>query len=569
MAKKTRTQTRAATRAATLTAITLFIGAGLAAAAGIVSSAKPSSALLVRMTPAQPLHAEAVAGAEDVTLLSFDLLPRGGDATVSQMTFSVFGDLDDDFATIDRDADVEERFLACSLTQTDGTAVAGPEPVAADGSLTFTDAMTVTKDAVTTRQIRCDLSTYGESGGDPDRFAATIAGESGVTATIGGTALSGSSLAIGKTSADTLNETAGVSVSVSTQGTLFVSLAPDTPSSAIVLGGTTDNRIGRWELRATGEDFLVSTLSFTDAADGTVAKEVTLVCETEDGSEYTDTRLFSAGMILFTDAECYVSPVATEGIVLTVDTNDVGSGTSSGNKMRMVLTPSGSSFSALGLTSGISIDETDVAGSISSREMTVRQSKPTITYDPVTSTSATPGVTESYRFDVEAESGGAISLSQMIFRVSATDNAGSGWNTCGDGTTTRFANPDRWTLANEDDPSVAITGTLDWMFLDDAGKPCGTSLEHVAYAVLNLTGDATTPPIDVDAGESEGYVLWIDTTGASSADDDTIKLEMLDERSAFPTRMRAIQWDDTDAGVTDINGMFLEALPLVGDTIQF
>lgn len=569
MAKKTRTQTRASTRAATLTAITLFIGAGLAAAAGIVSSAKPSSALLVRMTPAQPLHAEAVAGAEDVTLLSLDLLPRGGDATVSQMTFSVFGDLDDDFATIDRDADVEERFLACSLTQTDGTAVAGPEPVSSGGYLTFSDAFTVTKDAVTTYQIRCDLSTYGESGGDPDRFAASIGGEPGVSATIGGTALSGSSLVIGKTSYDTLNETAGVSVSVSTQGTLFVSLAPDTPSNAIVLGGTTDNRIGRWELRATGEDFLVSTLSFTDAADGTVAKEVTLACETEDGSEYTDTRLFSAGVILFTGAECYVSPVATAGIVLTVDTNDVGSGTSSGNKMRMVLTPSGSSFSALGLTSGISIDETDVAGSISSREMTVRQSKPTITYDPV-STSGVPGVTDVFSFDVSAASGGAVGVTQLVFRVHTTDNDGTGWNACGDGASAlRLADPYRWTLVAEDDTSIDITGMLDWAFLKDDGKPCRYDNESVAYVILNLMGDAGTPPIDVDAGTSEGYVLSVDTTGASATNDDSIKLELLDERDAFAVKKRALLWNDTDAGVERIDGTLIEVLPLEGDTVTF
>lgn len=567
MAKKIQTKTRTSTT--TVVGVALLAGAGLAAAAGLAMMSMRSPALLVRLTPRQPLTVEAVAGSEDAALLSLDLQARGGDATVEEMTFSVFGDDDADFATIDRDADAEDRFMECRLEDASGTVIAGPEPVSGE-ALTFSDPFTVGSSAATL-VVRCDLSNDGTLSGDPDRFAAALTGESSVTATIGGTALSGATLQIGR--ADTLNDTGAISTRVQDGGRLFLRPATDMTASDILLGSTTGNEVGRWEFDARGEDFLIETLSFDDLGSATGAVTASILCTDEDGSGYTETAAVSAGHVSFESTECYARAGDVATVTLTVDLDAVGSsGAASGDTLRFTLNALDSgSFSAVGVTSGSSIDETDVAASVSGRLMILRRSEPSFALSSASpSGPGVPGRAETLRFNVASDSHGDVAVNQLMFRVTATDNAGTGWNDCGDGASTkRFGAHDLWNLYDRDDLSTSISDEGDWSFLKADGSACGQAAEPVAYAVLNLGADATTGPIDVPAGDTSTLSLYVDTTGASASDDDSVRLDLLSDVEARAVRHQSILWDDTDAGVSNINGYLLQALPLLGSTISY
>lgn len=567
MAKKTQTKTKTSTT--TVVGIALLAGAGLAAAAGLAMMSMRSPALLVRLTPRQPLSTEVVAGSEDATLLSFDLQPRGGDATVDEMTFSVFGDDDADFAVIDRDAAAEDRFTECRVEDAAGTVIAGPSPVIAE-ALTFSDPFTVTSATTTTYLVRCDLSSDSPLDGDPDRFAASLAGESSVTATIGGSALSGAGLAIG--TGDALNTAGNISVRVQESGMLTLRPASDMTPSDILLGATTGNEVGRWEFQARGEDFLIETLSFDDLGSATGAVTASLLCTNEDGSGYTDTESVSAGHVAFENAECYARVGDVAAVTLTVDLDTVGSsGATSGDTLRFTLNALDSgSFSAVGVTSGNDVDETDVAASVSGRQMVLRQSEPEFSLASGGSSSGVPGLDEVFRFNAAAASGGDVAVTQLVFRMTGTDNDATNWNACGDGAgSARLADATRWFLYDSTDLSTPLSDAGDWSFLKADGRPCLMALTPVAYAVLNLEAEATTGEIELPAGGTSTFILKADTTGASAASDDSVRIDLLSESEAVSIRQRAVLWDDIDGGATDISAYLLQVLPLTGTTVTF
>ncbi len=574
MKTKKNMRTKARTGTSTLIAAALLAGAGLAAAAGLATESMHAPQLLVRLTPSQPPSAEAVAGSEDVTLLSFDMQARGGTATVDAMTFSVFGDTDASFSTIEDDAPAEDRFMECRLEATDGTVLAGPSPVTA-GSLTFSDSLAVSSTSASTYLIRCDLSAAAALDGDADRFAASIAGESSVTASIGGTALSGTALMIGLT--DTLNAAGAISMRVQTSGTLSLRVAADTTESAILLGSTSKNEIGTWEFQASGEDFFLETLSFDDLGSATGAATASIACAKEDGTTYSDTESVSAGKVVFQNAECYAPASAKGSIKLTVDINPIGSsGLASGDTLKFVLNATDAgTFSAVGAVSGNTLTESDLAATVSGRKMVLRKTKPTVSLASGSPSGAgVPGISEILRFNVAAASQGFVTFEKIIFNVTTSD-ADHDFNLC-----SNLADATKWEFYNLDDSSSALDDAADWTFLDSGvGDPiqdCDAG-NAIAYAVLDLQGSATTGTEEIAAGETKTYAVKVNTTGAGALDDDMIRLDIINELKADTDTAfdgtadndgEAIRWDDDTEG-SDATGDLVKNLPVTGGSIQY
>lgn len=569
----TTTQTKTKVSTKTVIATLIIAGAGLLAAAANMAmpptAARPP-ALLVRATPAQPRAIDVTRGTEDVTLLSVDLLPGGGNATVSRLAFSVFGDLDANFASIARDANAADRFASCLLADSTGATVAGPEAVSG-GLVTFTDSFTVLSGVVTPYAVRCDLSATATADGTPDRFAASIAGESAITASIGGTALSGSSLVIGGTTADTLNDTGIVSVRVSDEGRLAIRIGTDTPESDIVLGSTSGVDAGHWELNPSGEDFTVDTLTFNNVGSSAAIASVVLSCRIQDGSTNTYRSFLSAGRVAFTGTDCFAYSETGSTLALSVDTNAVGStGAASGDTFRFVLNALDSgTFSATGMFSGTAYDETDIAATVSAQQMVLRKTKPAFALSSSSPSGAgVPGNSEVLRFNVSAASTGDVAVNQLVFRVTATDMAGSEWQNCGTTAPGGFASGDSWHLYDLSDASTSISDEGDWSFLEDDGLACGASGGPVGYAILSLGADATTGALDIAAGSAKTLMLKVDTTGASATSDDTVRFELLNESDARAIGHSAVLWND-DAEATNINASLLQALPVNGGTISY
>lgn len=572
---KEKIQVRTRTSTSTLVGVALMAGAGIMAAAGFALTAvKSTPALLVRATPTQPVNTEAVSGAEDVSVFSFDMIPHGGSAEINQIVFAVFGDSDADFSTINRDADPEDRFTQCTLQDTSGTIVAGPEPVSS-GYLTFADPFALTKDVSSTYEVHCDLSNAALVDGDADRFAVSIGGEPGFDATIGGTTLSGSSLVIGKTTLDTLNAVGEVSLHVQDHGKMAVSLAKDTPPSAIFIAGESSNFVGRFELRARGEDFHVGTMTMDVIGDADAVDVLSLACgEGPDLFPHITPGYPVDGRVVFSSADCDVlstEEYVTVDVYADLNKRDSSGGTFSGSKFQIALNAmDAGTFDAVGATSGASYTEADVSAVVSTPEMTVRESKPQFSFATSPTTSIAPGVAEVFRFNIAADSGGGVNVTQLLFKVSTTDNDASGWNVCGDGTLPRFAKASLWNLYDLAlDPSVPVSDTKDWTFLKEDGRPCKGSTDPVAYAVLSLNTDATHAGFALFAGSAATYALKVDTTGASASSDDSIRIELMSEKDAFAIKQKAVVWDDTDGGMTGISGYLLNALPLTGDTMTF
>ncbi len=75
----------------------------------------------------------------------------------------------------------------------------------------------------------------------------------------------------------------------------------------------------------------------------------------------------------------------------------------------------------------------------------------------------------------------------------------------------------------------------------------------------------------VSAGETETLSLYIDTTGASSANDDSLRVDIDSEanvNAGVNAGTDAIEWDD-DGEAADIDGDLVKNLPVTGGTIVY
>ncbi len=568
----TLTQTQTSTK--TVVATLVIAGAGLLAAAANMampptSSARPP-ALLVRATPTQPRSVDAVRGSGDVALLSIDLQPGGGAAQVTNLTFSLFGDLDANFSSIARDASPDDRFEGCYLIDPSGATIDSGH--VSGGTLIFSSVFIAPANRVSTYAVRCNLSATATTDATPDRFAASITGESAVTASIGGTALSGSSLVIGGTTTDTLNDTGAVSVRVIDDGRLAIRLASDTPASAIVLGSTSGADVGHWELLASNEAITVSTLTFSNVGTDADIASASLTCAAQDGSTVSHRAFVSSGRAAFSSANCYAPAGTPAPITLSVDTNAVSStGAPSGSGFRFVLNATDAgTLTAVGMSSGSVNDETDVAASVSARQMTLRKTKPTFALASGSPSGAgTTGNNEVLRFNVAAASTGFVAANQLMFRVTSTDLAATGWNNCGDGASTkRFGANSLWNLYDANDLSTPLSDEGDWSLLKADGSACGQSASPVTFAVLNLGADATTGALEIAAGDTMTLVLKADTTGASATGNDTVRFDLVNESDARAISHSAVLWND-DTEATNVNASLLQVLPVTGGTITY
>lgn len=137
----------------------------------------------------------------------------------------------------------------------------------------------------------------------------------------------------------------------------------------------------------------------------------------------------------------------------------------------------------------------------------------------------TPGVIEALRFDLTAagEKCADITVSQLTFKVIATDNASSGWIT---DMTRNFA-----------------------VMIDLTTGEVGEPRSHWSVSSLTLAD-----PFIVTAGSTHVFSLTLDTAGASTAEDDSIRADLVD-----------VEWK--------VNGVLVNAaangLPVTGNTLTY
>ncbi len=264
---------------------------------------------------------------------------------------------------------------------------------------------------------------------------------------------------------------------------------------------------------------------------------------------------------LFSGESLYLPASGTADVTVVISVSDLASaGVASGQVVQMNMDAvSASAFTAVDLVSGVTYSEADVAMTAMGLPMTLRYTNPTIALSAASPSGAVvPGIGQVLRFNVAADSVGDMKVAGFTFAVSASDNAGSNWNSC-----SALGSTTRWGLTNLTmDATTVLTSAT---FFDTTGVACASSSGDVGYVVFTIP----TWSQDLSAGTTNVYSVTMDSTGASAVDDDAVELS-LPAQSSFrgaTGRMRAIDWSDLSA--VHLSGTHVKNLPVTGGMLTF
>ncbi len=389
-----------------------------------------------------------------------------------------------------------------------------------------------------------------------------------------------------------INNVTGANTSyltVQNTGTLTLDVAGNTPKSTIITGGATDVPMTTLKFMATNESFKVNKLRISNdaAADDAAISTVKLSYKDANGVTVTKTGSLSGGHVDISDLGLIV-PVNVDTIVtIAVDLGTINSSGISGLTPTLRVDFNGT-FEAVGVQSGASLDEgsdvhatnlgttncsdgsatvsgcyADTAVTATGNTMTVRKTVPTVVLASQQPQAAgTPGFNEVFRFTVSADQKGAVNMTQVAFKLTATDkDAGSDWRKADSLTAAK------WKLYNVSDTSNPLTCT--WTFKASDGTTDVLDGVQSSYTYALCTLPAATPE-QVLAGTTNTYYLKLDTSLASSATAtaDSVRIDIPDFSETYTPVI--FGWDETGTGAaTGLNEQYVKMLPLIGTNIHY
>jgi len=543
-------------------AVTDIVGGGTAIAGNTMTVR--ASALTVNMA-AVPASGSTVKGSQGVQMVGFAFVAGiSSDVKVTQIVLAGEGNDTDLAFGGDGTANVDDLILSATLW--DGTTQIGAaKSPSSTGTLTF-DSLQWNIGAGQTKLLvaKVNLST-------------TLLAGAVDYVTLGVNDVTGQDK-----DSNTITETNnaananGVSnyLTINSAGTLSVALDGDTPVSALVVSGTQNQTMAKVKFTAARESYLVKRLRVVNTSGGAsddlatadgMFTAVKLTYKAQDGTTKTKTGVLSSGVANISDLDMYVGVDKTEVLTISGDISDMNQATG----RTSVLTPrlgldfglaGDTNFEAVGVGSNSSLTlGTDVTAGTSftndlgsqdadvvGNTMSVVKSKPTVTLAASSpSGAAVPGLNEVLRFTVAADAAGDVELARISFKVNSTDNNGStatDWNQPGENsadTACTILTPgtacDTDTAGVLDVTNFHVYESSDlnteklgsWVLYDSTGTDV-TASEAVGFARLDFTTNQT-----IAAGSSKTYVLKVDTTGASSANDDTFRMDVVGDTAQF------------------------------------
>ncbi len=549
------------TRTTTRTSTAFLAAAGLAAAAGFISmSSAPIGPQLNVQSSASVVVSSTVVGSDNVPVLGLDLRTNRGGSLVTGLTFLVTGDSDGVLPPQNYVASAEDRFTSCEIHSSTGAVVGGPEPVTGS-TLTFSGLSLASGTRVTTYTVVCDLSSVALTDKDTDAFAFSLENEASVTAsTVTGKPMTGRSLNVGGTRDAGVNVNMDTSLTVLESGTLAIEQSPDDIGSTIARTGSV---VGRWRFTANGEAFNVNEISLENSNASGAEPTLELQCPNDTLGTFTTTARVSGDQVRFT-ADCDIPNDSNgEDISVYVVGNSVAEGdATSGDAITLSMDLTGSNFEAVGLSSGVTLSGSDYTTSIESNRHEFRAGEPMFTLASG-SPSSIPGVGEVMRFNIEALDND-LKVERITFTVVATDNSGTNWYGCGDGTDLLLGDSGRWNLYDATDLSSPVASGSDWTLYGPSGTACvASSTSATTYAVIDLS-----TPLEIPGNSASTYLLKLDTTGADATADDTLQISIPEGSVPIATTGgTTILW--SDGYETSISGSGLQALPVTGEIIVY
>lgn len=250
-----------------------------------------------------------------------------------------------------------------------------------------------------------------------------------------------------------------------------------------------------------------------------------------------------------------------------------------------------SNFEMYGYSSGLSVTRADQvspgygftnntvakAADIVGWPMTIVKTKPTVTLASDSPSGASvPGLNDALRFTVAADAASELTLSRMTFRVVTADNGVRNWDKAVSSTSTGGSNrfgADSFKVYDRSDLSYPIQGRCTLWGED--GKSFA-SLTKVGYVRCEPAS-----PIYIASGLAKTFVVKVDTSGASAADDDSFRLDVAEDTSpvyvaggdgsvAGQNRGSSFVWGEMGINaVSNLTGFLVRNLPVHGGTIIY
>ena len=473
-----------------------------------------------------------------------------GEVNVSNITLSVYahdastgtfqlGDCSSADQCATRDVDVNDNILSCSIYDLAGNLLDGPTSPQADGTnIIFDDVnWTVPASKVERLSVKCNIGNPSETNDVYLAFDIADLSEDIVAEDEEGTDVDPTTDAPnGGTSPTNV-------LTVTASGTIAATVDASSPSADFVTTGSNDNLLAVFRLTATNEDFSVNKLSVTEEAaeDKTGVSTssaytnnvsaLTLEYVDSSGSTVTSAGSFSGNEATFTGLDLFVEygDPALVNVYVDVPATDRSGGTSTSNEyLELGLSPTAGDFNAVGVDSGV----TDTAANDieTNKTFVVKETKPTISVNGSTPSGSgfVPGDQEVFRFDVGAHANEDVIIDEMVFAMASTDNTGTPteWNQCDNAAANMAAADfDMYNLST-DGLSDTVEVDADVTMLAADGATCDTTAdtnagEDVEYWLIDLTTPETIP-----AGTTYTFAVYIDSTGASSANDDSIQMSI-------------------------------------------
>ena len=595
VANQTRLQT--AVRPAFLVVAAL----GISAAAAVATVQQSAKKLTAAIQPPARNPVVAAPDAQGVNVLGVRFRGWGSSVSVHQLDVALQLDGDGDVrgkaAALPLDA--SKVFRSCSVYSSPDQRISGPLDVSSGTSeLKFAMDLSVPGNAWVTARVLCDVRPNAPLAG----VAFVLASPASIHATMAGKELPTDAVSFGLT-ARALNDrgnsyalkitgekvaAANVGSAVGTQTptpanqglvAAFLQAGNDTASglSAALRSEQKGVELGRWRLAADlaangAEPLKVRKLGFINCpgygATGPCAKPgkpalftaYTLSYVGSDGKEKNvSVKADAQGRAVFSGLDVLVNPNAVVALV-----GDAGPyfADLAGAEAQFVLSDADGLFEAVGARTGsyfTGFGGDGVRGVASGTTFAMARAVPSAVQVTPSQSTVTPSMTEVLRYTLASVGASPVSVRTMTFRLGATDKGNSGWNLC-----EKLGSTSKWGLRDAADPDRRLENALDWSFYQADGTPCAEG-KNLAFAVVDFAQSGDLNPLSVAAGAKRTLILRVDTTLASGALHDTMRIDLTrrpDVRAlpGFIWSDGALPFSDRDPGI---------GFPVFGTTITF
>jgi len=330
------------------------------------------------------------------------------------------------------------------------------------------------------------------------------------------------------------------------RGRVIVAESTTSPSDGIVIGSTASSTVGVYDLRAMVEPMVLEDFCFESLGDPEIIATAYVIYTNPEGTTTTSSSFVEGGYVCFADQEVSIPLRSTVHLTVSIDTGFWF--WLSGDTIQLNWTDFGAR--AVGQRSRTVYDERAVTDFVEGPTMTFHITKPTVSLSSGSpSGDGFPGFGEIFRPNMAADTHGYVGFEWATFGFDSTDNEDEDedWNSCAN-----MGDSDRWALYDMDDLATNIDES--WTFTASDGNDCETSpdLPLISATVTLIETE------EVAAGATTTYSLKVNTEGASSAADDSVRASLKD-----------IGWLDDSYDSEIYGGTYIHTLPVMGYPITY